>query len=278
MVKQVQKIKRYYQDKLIDEMHFECTIDKIHTFYVPHKHKFFDLKGNPMPTQKQLNSLSQSISIDKSSNLFLTNLTINNVDHYCLCETILQLKQAIIALSKDNFPHEENALECDIKILSLLDLNHKTYVTDITQLNSITMSINRKNFSLSVNSCNHIKVNEVSMHGCHKIILKKNKDDVQLKFLEKEGKPLLRLRLGIIESSKNVQNTAPIKQQSFNISDMELENIAWSEDPETKLKALNITSKKEWRAWTVKNHPDTCGGEGHPHFSHVFDAGKSVGY
>ena len=277
MVRQVQKIKRYYQDKLIDEMHFECTIDKIHTFYVPHKHKFFDLKGNSMPTQKQLNSLSQSINIDKSTNLFLTNLTINNVNHYCLCETILQLKQAIIALSKDNFPHEENALECDIKILSLLDLDYKTSVADhktsITQL-----YINRKNFSLSVKNCNHIKVNEISMHGCHKIILKKNKNETVLKFLELEGKPSLLLRLGIIESSKNIQNTVPIKQKSFITSD-ELENMAWCKDPATKLKDLNITSKKEWRAWTIKNHPDTClDGEGHPYFSHVFDAGKSVGY
>ena len=254
MTKNIIKVKRYHNEKLLDEMSFTCSLENISDEYVPYKHVFYDLNQCSLPNKKQMIGLSQRLNI--SNNKFiLTTISVNGLTHYCLYDTVTQLKRAIICLSKENYPHGPLAFEQDINILTLLKSNKYSLSELYEYVQSICLDIIREKFILKVVQHNIITLNKTFFLNSEKMCIKNNNSEFSLKFLIRLGKPELSMYLGIISSSEHLKDTVKIKKASTQ-SLIEIEDEDWETNSQIKLQNIGIYTKKDWRKWTIENHPD----------------------
>ena len=274
----VQKIKRFYDGILCDDMTFNCTLNAIHEQPAPLKHKFFDLDGTLLPTLSQIHSIGLVANLKSVYELAICY--INDVAHYCLYDNISQLKHIIIAMSKDNYPHSEDALDQDVKTLklfkeggSLSDIYIERDQFKLANCTSYTAKLG-PSFLIEIRDYRGVPIET-------KVTLKKNKEGC---IVLKINKGELRLFSGLFISSELFK---------FPKTKKEVIVEPTIKTPKEQLNALGITSKQEWRKWTIANHPDTSQKYTHPDtsqkypeklpetqvdFSDIIEAGRSMGW
>ena len=269
----VQKIKRFYDGILCDDMTFNCTLNSIPKQPVPLKHKFFDLDGTILPTLAQIRSIGLVVNPKNVYELAVCH--INDIIHYCLYDNIAQLKHIIIAMSKDNYPHAEDALVQDVKTLklfkeggSLSDIHIERDQFKFTWCASYTAKLGTS-FLIKVRDERGIPIDT-------KVSLKKGKEGC---IILKINKGELKLFSGLCVSS-----------ELFKYPKVKKEVEPPSKTPKEQLHELGITSKQEWRKWTIANHPDIS--QKYPgadtqadtskdtkvDFSDIIEAGRSMGW